>query len=202
MKYVIISGSHRQNSQSGKVASWLLRQLEKKGNQVDLINLAGNPFPLWDPTFWEENSDLQKLMQPTLELLKSAEGLVIVSPEWGGMVPAGLKNLLTFLGQHIVGHKPCLLVGVSATKGGSYPIVELRMSGYKNSKICYTPDHLIVRDAETVMNDDSLDSDNNADLYIKKRALFCLDVLETYTKAFIPIRENKEIFNNDYKFGM
>jgi hypothetical protein len=202
MKYVIISGSHRENSQSEKVSKWLLRQLEKRGNQVNLLNLAHNPFPFWDESFWEEGSQLQKDMQPTTELLSSADGLIIVSPEWGGMVPAGIKNLLLFLDKDSVGHKPCLLVGVSSNKGGSYPIVELRMSGYKNTKMCYIPDHLIVREVEGVMNDDLFETDNKADAYIKKRALFSLDVLETYTKAFVPIRENKEIFNDTYEFGM
>jgi NAD(P)H-dependent FMN reductase len=202
MKYVVISGSHRENSQSEKVSNWLLRQLEKRNNHVELLNLSRNPFPLWNQSFWESGSDLQKLMQPTIDLLKIADGLIIVSPEWGGMVPAGLKNLLLYLGQDIIGHKPCLLVGISAVKGGSYPIVELRMSGYKNSKMVYIPDHLVIQEVTGVLNDDTLETDNKADAYIKKRALFSLDVLETYTKTFISIRENKEIFNTDYKFGM
>lgn len=202
MKYVIISGSHRKHSQSEKVSKWLLRQLEKRGNEVVILNLADNPFPLWDESFWREGSELQKFMQPTLDLLSSAEGLVIVSPEWGGMVPAALKNVLLFLGQHHVGHKPCLLVGISAIRGGAYPVAELRMSGYKNTKLNYIPDHLIIREVEGVMNDDSLDLGDKNDIYIKKRALFTLDVLEVYTKAFISIREHDQIFNDDYKFGM
>lgn len=202
MKYVIISGSHRENSQSEKVSKWLLRQLESRGNEVSILSLAKHPFPFWDESFWQEGSDLQKFMQPTLDLLSSDDGLVIVSPEWGGMVPAGLKNLLLFLGQHTVGHKPCLLVGVSAIKGGAYPIAELRISGYKNTKLNYLPDHLIIREVENVMNDDIMESENKNDIYMKKRAVFTLDVLEVYTKAFVSIREQKQIFNDDYKFGM
>ena len=202
MKYVIISGSHRENSQSEKVSKWLLRQLESRGNEVSILSLAKNPFPFWDESFWQEGSDLQKFMRPTLDLLSSVDGLVIVSPEWGGMVPAGLKNLLLFLGQHTVGHKPCLLVGVSAIKGGAYPIAELRISGYKNTKLNYLPDHLIIREVENVMNDDIMESENKNDTYMKKRAVFTLDVLEVYTKAFVSIREQKQIFKDDYKFGM
>lgn len=202
MKYVIISGSHRENSQSEKVSQWLSQQLESRGNKVRVLSLANSPFPLWDESFWQAGSDLQKFMQPTLDLLSAAEGLVIVSPEWGGMVPAGIKNLLLFLGHHTVGHKPCLLVGISAIRGGSYPIAELRMSGYKNTKLNYIPDHLIIREVESVMNDDSLESEDKNDVYIKKRALFTLDVLGVYTKAFVSIREQKQIFNEDYKFGM
>ncbi len=202
MKYVIISGSHRAVSQSEKISNWFVRQLEKKGNEVSLLSLASNPIPLWSESFWEDNSDLQKQLKPTMDLLSFADGLILVSPEYGGMASPGVKNLLAFLDKDIVGHKPCLLVGVSSVKGGAYPIAELRMSGYKNTKMCYIPDHLIVREVEKVLNDDDIEVGEKSDIYIKKRALFSLDVLETYTKAFISIRENKKIFDDTYEFGM
>jgi hypothetical protein len=39
-----------------------------------------------------------------------------------------------------------LIIAVSGgAGGGAYPVAELRMSSYKNSRICYLPEHLIVR---------------------------------------------------------
>jgi len=55
------------------------------------------------------------------------------------MAPAGLKNFFLYAGNTALAHKPAYLVGISASRGGSYPIAELRMSSYKNSYLCYIP---------------------------------------------------------------
>jgi hypothetical protein len=71
----------------------------------------------------------------------------VVTPEWAGMVPPGLKNLLLLCEKGELAHKPALIVAVSGGSGGAYPVAELRMSGYKNNQICWLPDHVIVRAA-------------------------------------------------------
>ena len=67
------------------------------------------------------------------------------------MVPAGLKNFFLCFGRNELAHKPGLIVGVSSADGGVYPVAELRMSSYKNSRICYIPEQLIVRNVESVL---------------------------------------------------
>lgn len=202
MKYVVVSGSHREKSQSEKISRWLMARLEDKGNEVETINLAGNPFPLWEESAWNEESDLSKLIKPSLDTLESADGIVIVSPEWAGMVPGGLKNFLLYLSSEEVGHKPVLLVGVSSSRGGAYPISELRMNSSKNNKMFFIPDHLIVRNAEEVMNDNSTSSEEKKDDYIKKRAIFSLEILEAYAKAMQEVRKNKSLWKEEFEYGM
>ncbi len=46
-----------------------------------------------------------------------------------------------------------LIVAVSSGAGGAYPVAELRMSSYKNSRICYIPEQIIIRDVENVLNE-------------------------------------------------
>jgi len=196
MKYTIISGSHRNPSQSHKVSEWIEEELKQQGEEVSIINLADNPFPLWS------GFEIPSEIEPALEDLKGSDGIIIVSPEWHGMVPAGLKNLLLHVSVGEVGHKPALLVGVSAGRGGAYPITELRSSGSKNNKMNIIPEHLIIRDVNDVMNDHDLEKGNEGDLYIKKRALFALEVIKEYSEALAPMRKTGKVFNDEYKNGM
>ena len=50
MHIVLLNGSHRQGSQSGRIAAYLAERLPKLDASVttDIINLTGNPLPLWD----------------------------------------------------------------------------------------------------------------------------------------------------------
>ena len=140
MKIGIICGSHRPDSQSGKVARHIEKVLLDQGlcDATWLYDLGGNPLPLWDEGIWSGDEQWQQILAPLSEELKSCDGFVVVSPEWHGMAPAGLKNFfLMWTAGGELAHKPALIVTVSTADGGSYPIAELRMSSYKNSRICY-----------------------------------------------------------------
>lgn len=202
MHVTIISGSHRPEAQSLKIAHWLSDVLQEKGGTTDIISLSGNPFPLWDESAWDKNSDLSTQMNPHLDKITAADALIVIAPEWGGMVPGGLKNFLLYVGSDHAAHKPCMLVGVSAGRGGTYPIAELRSSGFKNNRILLIPDHLIVQTAADVMNDHNMDTDDKNDHYIKHRAHYSLDILLAYARALKPMREEGDLFDKRYPFGM
>src|SRR5690606_35647286 len=123
--------------------------------------------------------------------LHSCDGFVIISPEWHGMVPAGLKNfLLMWTAGGELAHKPALIVTVSASVGGSYPVAELRMSGYKNNRLCFLPEHLIVRNVGSVFNANSEDNDPKSQQYLSERLLYCLQLLREYALALRQVRDS------------
>ena len=202
MHVVLVSGSHRQNSQSLRITTYLAARLTKLPDSpsTDIIELTGNPLPLWDESMWKAGSPLQKQWEPYAKRLQAADGLVIVSLEWNGMVPAGLKNFFLYATPNEIGHKPGLLVGVSAARGGAYPVSELRSSSYKNTMICYLPQHLIVREAEKMFEGDTPSGPD--DDYMRGRADFSLRLLLEYTKAFKPMRESGTVFDKKYANGM
>lgn len=203
MKTLIISGSHRINSQSIKVSKWLAAALAEKGSQADILELAGSDIPLWDEAAWNPTSDLSKQMGPYLDRVTAADAFIIVAPEWAGMAPAALKNFLLYVASKHAAHKPVLLVGVSSGRGGTYPVAELRGSGFKNNRIICIPDHLIVQFAEGVMNTPALDDGSEADQFIKKRAVYSLGVLLAYAKALKGMREETGgLLDPAYPFGM
>ena len=201
MKITFISGSHRVSSQSEKVARFAMERLSLLEPQweSELMKLAGNPLPLWDSTVWEGGDTWKKLWSPLAQKLQSSDGFVIVSPEWGGMVPPGLKNFFLLCTGRELGHKPGYLVTVSSSRNGAYPIAELRMSSYKNNSICYLPEHLIVRNAEKVLNPGEPAGEEDA--YLRKRLDFGLSLLMEYTKALAQVRKCGKTFAKEFANG-
>ncbi len=123
---------------------------------------------------------------------------MIIAPEWHGQVPAGLKNFFLIAGKNEVGHKPALIVTVSS----AYPVAKLRMSSYKNNRICYIPEQVIIRNVESVLNTNPEDNSPDADSYFRERILWSLQVLRAYAEALKPVRESGITSNDSFGFGM
>jgi len=204
MKITIISGSHRHHSQSEKVARFIERTLEEKQlcDESWLFSLKGNPFPLWDESIWEGNPEWQERLSPVSGQLASSDGFVVIAPEWHGQVPSGLKNFFLMWGKGELAHKPALIVTVSSADGGAYPVAELRMSSYKNNRLCYIPEQVIVRNVESVLNDDASQNNPEADRYFRERIAYALGVLKEYAHALGAVRASGAASLDTFKNGM
>jgi len=203
VKISIISGSHRNPSQSEKVARHTEKTLQQEhGVETWLYTLADNPLPLWDQSLWENNPEWNQRLAPIREQLTASDAFVIISPEWHGQVPAGLKNFFLLFNRFELGHKPAMIIAVSSADGGSYPVAELRMSSYKNNRICYIPEHVIVRNVETVLNENAEDNNQEADGYFRERISWSLGILKAYAEAMRPMRESVQIHHDKFGNGM
>jgi len=203
MKIAIISGSHREEAQSLKVAKLIKQYLDDGiADETWLFSLSGNPLPLWDQGIWDGDPEWKERLTPLREQLKSCDGFVVISPEWHGQVPAGLKNFFLIFGKNELGHKPALIVTVSSGDGGAYPVAELRMSSYKNSRIVYIPEHVIVRKVEKVLNDNPADNDERSDSYYRERLQWALGILKEYAVALKQVRESGVTATEKFKNGM
>lgn len=202
MQIAIIVGSHRTDSQSSRVGHYIANDLSRidPAVVVDMIDLAGNPLPLWDESVWKGDSERAALWKPYRDRMRKADGFVIVSPEWAGMVPPGLKNLLLYAGPREVGHKPALIVAVSAARGGSYPVNELRTSGYKNNRLVYIPEHVIVQDVADMLSGATPASDRDA--WLRRRIEFADRILLAYAAGLAPIRSSGLTEHADFPYGM
>ncbi len=204
MKISIISGSHRNPSQSEKVGRYLEKTLANDFDDIEpwLYSLADNPLPLWDQTLWEDNEEWNQRLAPLKKQLSESDGFIFIAPEYHGQVPAGLKNFFLLFNRFELGHKPALIVGVSSADGGAYPVAELRMSSYKNNRVCYIPEHLILRNVESILNEDAKDNNESADGYFKERINWTLGILNGYAVAMKSMRESTEIHHEKYGNGM
>ena len=202
MKIGIISGSHRDPSQSEKVADYMQARLAQASAETWSFSLANNPLPLWDQSVWESDPGWEAILTPLKSELASCDGFIIVSPEWHGQVPAGLKNFFLLFSRFELGHKPALITAVSSGDGGAYPVAELRMSSYKNNRLCYIPEQLILRNVESILNDAEEDNDEAADSYFRERIDWTLEVLLGYARALKSMRETTQIFHDNFGNGM
>ena len=195
----IISGSHRQQSESLKIATVVKHQISNLDglNRANLIDLAETKLPLWDVRF--ENSEQQKI-ELVADQLEDSDGFIFVVPEWHGMVPAAVKNFFLHYSGGQLAHKPALIIAVSAGEGGAYPIVELRSSSYKNSRICYLPEHLIIRRVQSVFNTDS-ENNPESQSYLERRMDHCLNLLVSYTTALKVVRQELPV-ETEFSNGM
>jgi NAD(P)H-dependent FMN reductase len=198
LKLVLLAGSSQPSSQSAKVAAYLQRRLLQLGHcaaaDLSLIDLGASPLPLWPA------EDQAGAWADSAALLREADGLVLVSPEWHGMASPALKNFFVYAGRRELGHKPGLLVGVSAGGGGAYPLSELRASSYQNCRLCYGPEQLIVRQVDTVLNGDA--AADEADARIRARADWALQVLVHYAQAMRPLRTAIQFDSPAFANGM
>ena len=134
-KYVVISGSTRKNSESSKVSRFVVNSLKQadQGQEVDLVDLSTANIPNWSEDFWGDEP-------PSLEWtavsnqLKQCQAVVLVAPEWNGMVPPALMNIFLLASKDELAHKPGLIVTVSSGEGGTYPVAQLRNFGAKNTR--------------------------------------------------------------------
>jgi hypothetical protein len=81
-------------------------------------------------------------------------------------------------------------------------VAELRMSSYKNNRIYYIPEQIIIRNVESVLNENANQNNTDADHYFRERIYFSLSILKEYAKALNQVRASGLTYNADYKNGM
>lgn len=202
MKFFVLSGSHRAEAQSLKVANYIQAALpqEVPGAEVFLYSLSENPLPLWDEA---SGGAPDELWEPISRELTAADAIVVVSPEWSGMATPGVKNFLLNCTAAEVGHKPGLIVSVSASRGGTYPVAELRMSGTKNNRLAWIPEHVIVQHVEGSLNaPDAAPELGKEDATIRARLRYALRVLGAYGQALGSVRASGIVDHKTFRNGM
>lgn len=197
LNIALVAGSSRNASQSGKVVRFMRQRLIELGlcseASSSVIDLGQKPLPLWPADDSGPWADYQKQ-------LAAADAVVIAAPEWNGMACPAIKNFFIYASKAELAHKPALLVGVSSGIGGVYPISELRASSYKNCRLCYLPEHLIVRGVEGVLNSQEPAGDD--DVRIRQRMDYALAILGQYGHALKPVRAAINFDNPAFNNGM
>ena len=192
MKIAIISGSNRRNSQSIRISNIIFQKLSFLNINVSLVNLEKEIFPFWQDDYDDLISPHKKAFEKTSLLLKDAEGFIFVVPEWGGMVPSQVKNIFLLASNNELSHKPGLIVSLSESMGGAYPVAELRTFSYKNTKICWIPEHVIIRKVKEFMPE--------TDKRLNSRIDYSCKMLVEYSKALKNVRNIADL--KTFKNGM
>lgn len=123
----IIYGSARRARQGIKAARFVARKLQERDHEVSLVDSAQYELPLLDLMYKEyEAGKAPPAMESIAEILRSADGFVIVSAEYNHSIPAALKNLLDHFQSEYL-YKPSAIVTYSAGPfGGVRALLNLR----------------------------------------------------------------------------
>jgi hypothetical protein len=89
---------------------------------------------------------------------------------------------------------------VSASLGGAYPVAELRTSSYKNTRLCYIPDHVIVRNVGQMLHGKQPADEHDESL--RSRIAYSVRMLLEYAKALRAVREAGVIDLKTFPYGM
>ncbi len=203
MKYAIVMGSHRENSQSLKVGKYIENRIKtlQPDAETYLLNLQTANLPMWDEGLWKGDEKWKTIWSPIAAELQTCDAIIPITPEWSGMATPMLKNFFLLASTNELGHKPGMIVSVSSGRGGSYPVNELRTSSYKNNHICYIPEHLIIRFVTERLNEP--EAVDESDTITRERIDYAIGVLELYAENFRNIRAKSEVWKSDtFKFGM
>lgn len=196
MKLIIISGSQQSPSNSWKVARYL-QNSAPSFEQVTSFDLHALQLPLWNKDFPE--GPQWQAWQPVQQALAAADAIVIITPEWDGMVTPIMKNFLMLCSPQEVGHKPTLAISVSDGISGAYPIAELRAFGTKNNQMVLIPNHIIVRQVGLVLG---TEADGPHETSLRHNIKQSLAILGQYATALAPMRQANQALLNDFGYGM
>jgi NAD(P)H-dependent FMN reductase len=127
----IISSSVREGRKSHNVSLYFQNYLtENKLATADIIDLKEYNFPIFDGTLKTLQNPSKKILE-FAEKIKSADGIIIVTPEYNGGYPASLKNAIDLLYEEWK-HKPIAIATVSSGPfAGNQALVSLQFTLWK-----------------------------------------------------------------------
>jgi NAD(P)H-dependent FMN reductase len=128
---VILSASVRTGRNSHRVALYFKKFLEKtKSGTAEILDLTTYNFPVFHERLQYQESPSPEVLD-FANKIKTADGVIIVTPEYNGGYPASLKNVVDLL-YNEWRRKPIAISTVSdGVFGGTQVITSLQFSLWK-----------------------------------------------------------------------
>ncbi len=118
-KILAFAGSNRKDSYNRQALALAVGGARDAGADVTVADLRDFPMPIYDADFHHE-SGVPAAMLALRELMVSANGLLVASPEYNASITPLLKNTIDWLSQsvdandkNVFGNKVCGLLGAS-----------------------------------------------------------------------------------------
>jgi NAD(P)H-dependent FMN reductase len=120
---VVVSGSVRIASNTGRVAALMGEVLRARGAVVDDVDPRG--FPLLVPGVAGQEAEAAALTADLQQRVRASAGVILVTPEYDGSYSAVLKVLIEHLGYpSVLAGKPVAIVGVASGRVGAARAVD------------------------------------------------------------------------------
>lgn len=127
MKVLVFYGSVRTERQGIKAARFVLGEMKNRGHDVTLIDPKEYDFGFIDKMYHEfPKEEKPAKMKELSDMIRAADGFVIVSGEYNNSIPPALSNLMNHFYKEYF-HKPAGLVTYSSGRfSGVRAAVQLR----------------------------------------------------------------------------
>ena len=159
MKIIVVSGSTRPRSSSQKVAlavQQLARQVSTDGDAtarqaiaVEIIDFSRLDLPIWDAELKHEVAQWQQQWQSCSAVLRGADALVIVSPEWEEVC---LDNFYAFCQHDSIALLPTVILRVNSDCRGNYAAKDLWLPNFCQRSPGLILEHMTVASIDAVNN--------------------------------------------------
>jgi len=94
-KIAVILGSVRSERQGIKVANWVVKKLEERNHEVNLVDPVQLQLPLLDKMYKEMKAPSENL-QNLYKIIKEADGYIPITPEYNHSISSAMKNTLDY----------------------------------------------------------------------------------------------------------
>jgi len=154
MKIAIILGSVREDRKSDKVATYLMRLLEKQFEvETIMLDLLDYSFPVMKERFRLLENPSESMSEFST-ILNQSDGIIIVTPEYNGSYSGALKNTLDYYKQEYV-RKPMGVVTVSSGSWGGINASHHLLSWILHVKAIPSPYKLMIQNVNSVFKDNN-----------------------------------------------
>jgi NAD(P)H-dependent FMN reductase len=129
LRIAVLLGSVRSDRMGTRASKLVIRELERRGHRVELIDPLELQLPLLDRMYKEHpKGEAPEPLETLAEIYRNADGFLMVSGEYNHGIPPALKNLLDhFLEEYFF--RPSGIVCYSAGGfGGVRAAMQLRMT--------------------------------------------------------------------------
>jgi NAD(P)H-dependent FMN reductase len=129
LSIAVLLGSVRRDRMGTRASTLVVRELERRGHRIQLVDPLELQLPLLDRMYKEHpKGEAPEPLERLAEIYRNADGFLIVSGEYNHGIPPALKNLLDhFLEEYF--WRPSGIVCYSAGGfGGVRAAMQLRMT--------------------------------------------------------------------------
>lgn len=150
MKY-IISGTNRHGSRTLTLSRLVQKFYREEGEEVGLIDLVNVGLEHIGPEV-HYGDHMPQVMRDVVQQITTADGLIVVCPEYNGSMPGALKYFIDhWKYPESYEFRPIALIGLGARFGGLRPVEHLQgVFGFRNAFIY--PERVFVTDVYKVLD--------------------------------------------------
>ncbi len=179
MKVTLIAGSTRPDASTTKLCHYIARLLNEKGHETEVFNLQEHVLPLYGPGEAYGHEEVQKLSAAA----KSADALVLATPEYHGSLSGVLKNALDFLNSDFFNNKAVLSANSAGGVVGTASLLHLQTI-VRNLHGINCPEWISIGGAQREFDAEGAPVDEGAELRIRTAVVSFADLAEKLNKVF------------------